>query len=40
LYALDTKINLEQGSTKENIEESMKNHILAKVSLEGKYTPQ
>jgi len=40
LYALDTKMNLEQGSTKENIEESMKNHVLAEVKLEGKYSPQ
>ncbi len=40
LYALDTKLNLERGLTKANIEESMKNHILAEVKLEGKYSPQ
>jgi len=40
LYALDMILNLERGSTKANIEESMKNHILAEVKLEGKYAPQ
>jgi Raf kinase inhibitor-like YbhB/YbcL family protein len=39
LYALDINLNLESGSTKTNIEELMKNHILAKVNLEGRYTP-
>ena len=40
LYALDIILDLEKGSTKANVEESMKNHILAKVTLEGKYAPQ
>ncbi len=40
LYALDMILDLEKGSTKANVEESMKNHILAKVKLEGKYAPQ
>ena len=40
LYALDMILDLEKGSTKANVEESMKNHILAKVTLEGKYAPQ
>ena len=39
LYALDTKLNLEKGSTKENIEKSIKNHILDETKLEGKYAP-
>jgi hypothetical protein len=40
LYALDVILNLESGSTKANVEESMKNHILTEVKLEGKYAPQ
>ena len=40
LYALDIILDLEKGSTKVNVEESMKNHILEKVKLEGKYAPQ
>jgi len=39
LYALDMTLNLKRGSTKANVEESMKNHILAEVKLEGKYAP-
>ena len=39
LYALDITFNLEPGSTKANVEESMKNHIIAEVRLEGKYAP-
>lgn len=39
LYALDTKLDLEQNSKKINLEESMKNHILAETKLEGKYAP-
>jgi len=40
LYALDITLNLEHGSTKENVKESMRNHILTEVKLEGKYAPQ
>ena len=39
LYALDTILNLEQGSTKTNVEEAMKKHIITEVKLEGKYAP-
>jgi len=39
LYALDTMINLEKGSTKADVEESMKNHVLTEAKLEGKYAP-
>jgi len=39
LYALDSLLNLKQGSTKSDIEVSMKNHVLAKATLEGKYAP-
>ncbi|MGY5149009.1 MAG: YbhB/YbcL family Raf kinase inhibitor-like protein [Candidatus Nitrosopumilus sp. bin_68KS] len=37
LYALDTELNLEQNSTKDDVKESMKKHILAEAKLEGKY---
>ena len=39
MVALDIKLNLEQGSTKVDVEKSMKNHIITKVKLEGKYAP-
>lgn len=39
LYALDTELHLEQNSTKADIEESIKNHILDEAKLEGKYAP-
>jgi len=39
LYALDTILSLEQGSSKTDVEEAMKKHILTEVKLEGKYAP-
>jgi len=39
LYALDITLNLKQGSTKIKVEESMKEHIITEVKLEGKFTP-
>jgi len=39
LYALDVLLNLKQGSTKAELEESMKKHILIDVKLEGKFAP-
>lgn len=39
LYALDSELNLKQGSTKEQLENAMKNHILSEARLEGKYAP-
>ncbi|BDQ31881.1 hypothetical protein NZNM25_20210 [Nitrosopumilus zosterae] len=39
LYALDTKLDLGQNSIKTDLEESMKNHILAEAKLEGRYAP-
>ncbi len=39
LYALDQKLDADKGSTKKQIEESMKNHIIAETRLEGKYSP-
>ncbi len=39
LYALDQKLDADKGSTKKQIEEYMKNHIIAETRLEGKYSP-
>ncbi len=39
LYALDQKLDVDKGSTKKQIEEAMKNHIIAETRLEGKYSP-
>jgi len=39
LYALDTTLNLKQGSTKIEVEERMKKYILTEVKLEGKFAP-
>jgi len=37
IYALDTKLNLPPGATKNQVESSMKGHIIAKGELMGKY---
>ena len=37
LYALDTKLNLPEGSTKADIESAMQSHVLEKTELVGKY---
>mgnify|MGYP005658493509 FL=1 len=39
LYALDILLDLKQGSTKVEVEESMKKHILNETRLEGKFAP-
>lgn len=39
LYALDDNLNLEKGATKSQLEEAMKNHVIAESKLEGKYAP-
>jgi Raf kinase inhibitor-like YbhB/YbcL family protein len=39
LYALDDSLNLEKGATKSQLEEAMKNHVIAESKLEGKYAP-
>ncbi len=39
LYALDTELDLEKGSLKADVENAMKNHIVAEAKLEGKYAP-
>jgi len=37
LYALDIKLDLQEGSTKEEVEEAMEGHILEETELIGKY---
>ena len=37
LYALDIKVNLSEGSSKEDLEEAMEGHILAETHLIGLY---
>ena len=39
LYALDNKLNLNEGASKIDVEKSMKNHIIAEARLTGKYSP-
>jgi len=39
LYALDEKLSLGEGSTKSQLEEAMKNHVIAETKLEGRYAP-
>lgn len=39
LYALDNKLNLNVGALKEQVEASMKNHIIAEAQLIGKFSP-
>jgi len=39
LYALDITLNLKQGSTKTEVEKSMKEHIITETKLEGKFAP-
>jgi len=39
LYALDVILNLKQGSTKADVEESMRGHIVNEAKLEGKFAP-
>ena len=39
LYALDTKLNLKEGSSKKDVDKSMQKHILAESKLTGRYSP-
>ncbi len=39
LYALDQKLDADKDSTKKQIEEYMKSHIIAETRLEGRYSP-
>ena len=38
LYALDTTLNLPEGSTKVQVEQAMEGHIITKAELMGRYT--
>lgn len=37
LYALDAKLNLPSGATKQQVEQAMEGHVLAKAEIMGKY---
>jgi len=39
LYALDTKLEINENSTKTNIEDAIKNYIIEETILKGKYSP-
>ena len=39
LYALDSELTLKEGSTKAQVEDAMKSHIISESKLEGKYAP-
>jgi len=39
LYAVDTKLDLNSGSTKNQVEEAIKDHILDQTTLEGTFAP-
>ncbi|QLH02160.1 YbhB/YbcL family Raf kinase inhibitor-like protein [Nitrosopumilus cobalaminigenes] len=39
LYALDQKLDIKNGSTKQEIESAMENHIIEETILKGKYAP-
>ncbi|MGB0855650.1 MAG: YbhB/YbcL family Raf kinase inhibitor-like protein [Nitrosopumilus sp.] len=39
LYALDKKLEISNNSTTQEIEEAIKDHIIAETRLEGKYAP-
>ncbi|MGD8707776.1 MAG: YbhB/YbcL family Raf kinase inhibitor-like protein [Nitrosopumilaceae archaeon] len=39
LYALDKKLDINEGSSKSQVEEAMKGHIIDEAKLEGKYAP-
>lgn len=39
LYALDEKLDINEGSSKSQVEEAIKGHILDEAKLEGKYAP-
>lgn len=39
LYALNSRLELERGATKKQLEEAMQNHIIAQTSLSGTFAP-
>ena len=39
LYALDESLSIQNGATKTEVEEAMKNHVITETKLEGRYAP-
>jgi len=39
LYALDSKLDLKEGSNKAQVEDAMKSHVISEAKLEGRYAP-
>ncbi len=39
LYALDSKLDLKEGATKKDLENAMKDHMIASMELKGTYAP-
>ena len=39
LYALDENLSIQNGATKAEVEEAMKNHVISETKLEGRYAP-
>ena len=39
LYALDESLSIQNGATKAEVEEAMKNHVIGETKLEGRYAP-
>ena len=39
LYALDSKLDLKEGSSKAQVEDAMKSHVISEAKLEGRYAP-
>ena len=39
LYAIDVEVNIESGSSKENVLKNIKNHIMESTKLTGKFAP-
>ncbi|MFB6144433.1 MAG: YbhB/YbcL family Raf kinase inhibitor-like protein [Candidatus Nanohaloarchaea archaeon] len=39
LYALDTRLNLEEGASREELEEAMEGHVVEETKLQGRYSP-
>ena len=39
LYALDSELDLKEGSSKSQLEAAIKNHIISETKLEGRYAP-
>lgn len=40
LYALDKELELEEGASKEEVEEAMRGHVIEKAVLKGRFSPE